>query len=160
MGTHEDEPELEPAAGEEEERPVELPLLEEGDDDGTGEEDEGTEAAEEEEEDTPGTWPTLEEYKAKWDGLLAQHSRPVPGDFSRDNLVPEPIPQLWQNCPHVPFSKLESDDAQSRLSRCRPVSGFKPPHTEDGVVRYSHNTCEANFRRMAPLQLASTLGFI
>ena len=68
--------------------------------------------------------------------------------------------RLWQNCPHVPFSKLESDDAQSRLSRCRPVSGFKPPHTEDGVVRYSHNTGEVNFRRRAPLQLASTLGFI
>ena len=48
----------------------------------------------------------------------------------------------------------------ARLSRCRPISGIKPAHCEDGVVRYSHNTGEVNFRRRAPLQLASTLGFI
>ena len=28
------------------------------------------------------------------------------------------------------------------------------------MVRYAHNTGEVNFRRRAPLQLASTLGFI
>ena len=52
----------------------------------------------------------------------------------------------------------------ARLSRCRPISGFRPAHTEysvcGGVVRYARNTGETNFRRRAPLQLASTLGFI
>ena len=74
--------------------------------------------------------------------------------------MPEPIPQLWQDCPHVPFDKLVNDDAQARLSRCRPISGIRDAHTQDGVVRYAHNTGEVNFRRRAPLQLASTLGFI
>ena len=65
-----------------------------------------------------------------------------------------------EDCPHIPFHQLKSDDAMARLSRCRPISGIKPAHVEDGVVRYAHNTGEVNFRRRAPLQLASTLGFI
>ena len=48
----------------------------------------------------------------------------------------------------------------SRLSRCRPVSGFRPAQCEDGTVRFAHNVGEVNFHRRAPLQLASTLGFI
>ena len=47
-------------------------------------------------EDLPEMWPSLEEYTAKWDRLLVQHSKVVEGEFSRDNLVPEPIPNLWQ----------------------------------------------------------------
>jgi hypothetical protein len=35
--------------------------------------------------------PTLEEYQRDWDERLARHSRAVPGEFSRDNLVPKPI---------------------------------------------------------------------
>ena len=59
-------------------------------------------------------------YQATWDCLKDYYSRTNPGGFSRHNLVPEPIPQLWQDCPYVPFSELKSDDAMSRLSRCRP----------------------------------------
>ena len=44
---------------------------------------------------------------------------------------------------YVPFDSLKSDDALSRLSRCRPLSGFRPSHTEDGTVRFAHNTGEA-----------------
>ena len=36
--------------------------------------------------------PTLEQYQQRWDERLATHSREVPGAFSRDNLVPKPIP--------------------------------------------------------------------
>ena len=43
----------------------------------------------------------------------------------------------------MPFDRLKSDDALSRLSRCRPLSGFRPSHTEDGTVRFAHNTGEA-----------------
>ena len=41
---------------------------------------------------------------------------------------------------YVPFDALKSDDAMSRLSRCRPVSGFRPSHCEDGIIRFAHNT--------------------
>ena len=67
---------------------------------------------------------------------------------------------MFEDCPYVPFDKLKTDDALSRLSRCRPLSGFKPSHCEDGSVRFAHMTGECNFYRRAPLQLASTLGFI
>ena len=116
---------------------------------------------EEEEEALPAEcFPCLEEYQARWERGLAQHSKAVPGEFGRDNLVPNPIHELWQDCPYVPFNMLKSDDSMARLSRCRPISGFTPAHVEDGVVRYAHNTGETNFRRRAPLQLAATLGFI
>ena len=49
-------------------------------------------------------FPSLEEYTAKWDRLLAQHSKPNPGPFSRDNLIPEPIYRLWQARP-INFAK-------------------------------------------------------
>ena len=111
--------------------------------------------------DAPDTvYPSLDEYKEKWAGKLAKHSMVVPGEFSTRNLVPEPISQLWQDCPHVPFDRLISNDAVSRLSRCRPMNGFTPAHAQDGHIRYAHNTGEVNFWRRHPLQLASTLGFI
>ena len=49
----------------------------------------------EEEPEPPEAWPTLEQYKEKWDRLLRAHSAVNPGEFGRENLVPEPIPQLW-----------------------------------------------------------------
>ena len=113
------------------------------------------------EEELPDiVYPSLQEYQAKWKKLLAQHSKANPGPFSYSNLVPEPISQLWQDCPYVPFDKLVSNDAVSRLSRCRPINGFTPAHVAGNVVRYAHNTGEVNFRKRHPLQLASTLGFI
>ena len=67
------------------------------------EDDDVEEDADKEEEDQAPEpdekWPTLEQYRGKWEGRLAQHSRVVPGDFSRENLVPEPIPQLWRTAP-------------------------------------------------------------
>ena len=75
---------------------------------------------EDDEEDLPDvperTFPTLAEYKEKWARLKAQHSKPVPGEFSRDNVVPTPVPQLWQDCPYVPFDKLELRQSQARVS--------------------------------------------
>ena len=63
--------------------------------------EEEQEAEEEAIEDLPEkTWPTLEEYKAKWDASLTKHSRSNPGVFSMDNLVPDPISQLWQDVAH------------------------------------------------------------
>ena len=106
----------------------------------------------------PGERPTLEEYKDKWSRLLAQHSKCVPGPFSAENLVPVPDSRLWQDCPHVPFDKLQSEEAQARLSVCRPISGLEASNVVGGVPTYAHNTGEVNYRRRAPLQLASTLG--
>ena len=65
---------------------------------------------EEEEEDAPGddavaapvlpteNRPTLQEYQSKWRTKLAQHAREVDGPFSKDNLCPKPVHQLWQDC--------------------------------------------------------------
>ena len=104
--------------------------------------------------------PTLQQYQEKWDASLTRHSRAIPGDFSRDNLVPQPIPQLWQDCPYVSFKELKSEDAQARLSVCRPHSSLEPASCLDGVPRYAHNTGDVNFRRRAPLQVSSTMGFV
>ena len=67
---------------------------------------------------------------------------------------------LWNDCQYVPFDKLKTDDAMARLSRCRPSSGFTPAHAEDRIIRDAHNMGETNFRRRAPLQLATTIGFV
>eukprot|EP00973_Karenia_brevis_P096384 12431531-Karenia_brevis.AAC.1 len=110
--------------------------------------------------DPPEERPTLEEYEEKWQKKCAWHARPVAGTFSRNNLIPTPIPQLWQDCPYVPFDELKSNEAQARLSVCRPVSGLEPASCVNGIPRYAHNTGDVNFRRRAPLQVASTLGFV
>ena len=110
--------------------------------------------------DPPEERPTVEQYQERWDREMARHARAVPGDFCRDNLVPKPIPQLFQDCPHVPFDKLKSNEAQARLSVCRPHSGLEPASCADGVPRYAHNTGDVNFRRRAPRQVASTMGFV
>ena len=70
------------------------------------------------------------------------------------------MPQLWQDCPFLPFDKLESDEAQARLSVCKPISGLEEVSCINNVPRYAHNTGDVCFRRRQPLQLASTLGFI
>ena len=103
-----EEPEVEPAAdtapdsAPADEEPL-LPLLETMVDDMEEEEDPTNDPLAEEEAPDPldKSYPTLEEYQAKWERLREYHSRVNPGGFSRENLVPEPIPQLWQDCPTV-----------------------------------------------------------
>ena len=91
----------------------------------------------------PEERPTLEDYRAKWAEKLAWHSRVARGRFSDSNLVPRPIPQLWQDCPHVPFDALKSAEAQSRLSVCKPHCGLEQASCHEGVPRYAHNTGDA-----------------
>ena len=76
----------------------ELPLVA-GDD-----EEEAEEEVFMDDEEEQCDFPSLEEYTSKWDRLLAQHSNPNPGPFSRDNLIPEPIYRLWQARP-INFAK-------------------------------------------------------
>ena len=102
-------------------------------------------------------YPTLEEYQARWDRLKDYHARPVPGAYCRDNLVPQGVPELWQDCPYVPFNKLVSAESQARLSVCRPHSSLEEASSASGVPRYSHITGSVDYRRRAPLQLASLL---
>ena len=47
--------------------------------------------------------PSIEEYRAKWAAEQGKHIKPVPGDFSRENLVSEPDAQLMRDVPWVPF---------------------------------------------------------
>ena len=102
-------------------------------------------------------YPTLDEYQARWDRLKDHHARPVPGAYSCDNLVPRGVPELWQDCPYVPFNKLVSAESQARLSVCRPHSSLEEASSTSGVPRYSHITGSVDYRRRAPLQLASLL---
>ena len=62
----------------------------------------------------------------------------------------------WQ----VPFDKLQSTEAQSRLSVCRPHSGLEPASMAGGVPRYAHNTGGVIFRRWASPQVGNTMGLI
>ena len=73
-----EEPEAEPEEPVEEEEPV---VAEE-------------EVAEVPMPNPPEPRPSLEEHEAKWQSLFEKHSRPVPGEFGRDNLVPLPVPAL------------------------------------------------------------------
>ena len=71
--------------------------------------------------------PTVEEYQERWKERLAHHCRVNNEPFSWQNLVPAPKHVLWQDCPHVPFEELKSEDAQARLStpRDRHLRSFK-----------------------------------
>ena len=95
-----DDPEMEPADGEPAATDAPAPATE-GDMDVEGEDDAIPEAL----EDAPllpeEPLPTLDEYQEKWDRLYRQHTRPVKGNFNDQNLVPVPVPQLFQNCPWV-----------------------------------------------------------
>jgi len=145
----EEEPEGEPSQ-------LPSPIESEG---GEGEEEEEQEWVPELPQDVPQR-PSLAEYEKKWETLKSWYSRCVPSEFNRDNLVPEPVPQLWQDCPYVPFDKLHSTEAQSRLSVCRPHSGLEPASIPGGVPRYAHNTGGVIFRRWASLQVANTMGLV
>ena len=46
----------------------------------------------------PMAMPTLETYKTRWAEKLAHHAQECLKIFSLRNLVPKPVPQLWQDC--------------------------------------------------------------
>ena len=100
-----EEPEIEPAVDSQPAAPAaESDLVEDDDEDegGAAEEQQGAEDPPDDDdraEMPQQKWPTLEEYQEKWDRLKAYHCRANEGGFSRDNLVPDPIPQLWSDCP-------------------------------------------------------------
>ncbi len=50
--------------------------------------------------------------------------------------------------PWVPFDKLQTQEAQARLSMCRPVSGMQSSENAlvEGVERYAHNVGEVFFQ--------------
>ena len=95
----------------------------------------------------PNAFPTLDEYRARWEARLAAHARPTGEEYSLSNLVPKPVPNLWQDCPMAPFDQLKSEEAQSGLCACRPVSAFTASTLKEGMPRYSHITGDVFFRR-------------
>ncbi len=64
----------------------------------------------------PAAHPTLEEYRTRWAQRLDAYAKPAGGGYSSSNLVPKPIPNLWQDCTSL------SRDAKRRslfeLSAC------------------------------------------
>jgi hypothetical protein len=105
-------------------------------------------------------FPTQRQYAAKWRRLRQHHERKVEGAFGLTNLVPCPMPELWQDAPHVPFDKLISDESQARLSVCRPHHNIVPAQVVGGSCRYAHNQGDVCFARRGPSQLARTVGFV
>ena len=104
--------------------------------------------------------PTLAEYETKWAEKIAQHSRATDQAFGANNLCPKPVPQLWQDAPHVAFHELKSPAAQGRLALCRPISGLQESTVVDGLEKYAHITGDVFFCRRAAWQVASTMGFV
>ena len=51
----------------------------------------------------PLEMPTMEAYNNRWAEKLRYHSRKSEGQFSSMNLVPEPVPQLWNDCRFLTF---------------------------------------------------------
>ena len=78
-----------------------------------------------------------EEYRAKWAAERNKHTRPVPGDFSRDNLVPRPDASLMQD---VPWGDITH--AGGRRSTSAPLGA--PPHAVD----FAKHTCLVVFPHM------------
>ena len=117
----------------------ELPLL--GDDDGededSREEVDDPLAAEEKPDPVDTKWPSLEEYQAKWASHLEQHSRPNSGGFSRNNLVPEPIPQLWQDCPTADCRKVATRGITGRRACARSERGGSLSFQQARAFRYA-----------------------
>ena len=84
-------------------------------------------------------FPTIEQYREKWLREEAKHVKCIPGEFSRDNLVPAPNPILMQDVPWVPFDRLKSEDAQARLSVCRPLGSLRESGIIGGVPTYAQS---------------------
>ena len=55
----------------------------------------------------------------------------------RNNTSKRPIEVLWQDCPHVAFADLKSEEAQARLSVCQPISGLQEVTRVGGVERHA-----------------------
>jgi len=144
-----DEPEVDP----EKEDPEEAPMAHQDE-----REDSGDDA--DVPLDGPTSRPNMQEYEAMWKTRFDKHARSVDGEFGTANLVPCPIPVLWQDCPHVPFEELKSAESQSRLAAARPISGLQEAGFTDGTPYYAHNRGDVTFRRRAPNVLSSTLGFV
>ena len=47
----------------------------------------------------------------------------------------------------MPFAELKSEEAQARLSVCKPISGLQETTRVGGVERYAHQAGEAFSRR-------------
>ena len=60
-------------------------------------------------------FPTMAEYRAKWDRLPAQHSEAVPGEFLRDNLVPTPFFLCFGRTAHTCYSSNSSGESHRRV---------------------------------------------
>ena len=48
-------------------------------------------------------FPSTEEYKRRWAEKLKHHANKCEGFFATANLVPEPVPQLWNDCRTLNF---------------------------------------------------------
>ena len=95
-----------------------------------------------------------------WASRLAEHASNPSGRFSLANLVPAPDVNRWQDAPHVPFHKLKTNAAISRLSVCKLDNCMGEAGFEQGRTTYTCTQGETNFWRRNVQQIAGTLAFM
>lgn len=105
-------------------------------------------------------FPSIEDYRLKWEIEKAKHLQANSDPFGEKNLVPQPNEYSMQDVPWVPFQKLTSEDAQARLSVTRPLGQIEEAQVIDGVSKYAHITGDVQCCRRNPLQLAATFACI
>ena len=98
--------------------------------------------------------------EAAWEQQLEERARSAGGKFSQLNLVPSADPTFWQHAPHIPFDKLETQTAVSRLSLCTLENSLKEARMEDGRAMYASQRGDSNFWRRNPQQISGTLAFM
>ena len=74
--------------------------------------------------------------------------------------MPHPEPQLWQDCPYVPFDDVQSDATLARITTCRPHSSMQEAGFHNGLTKYAHCSGDFSYHRQYPFQIANTMAFV
>ena len=103
----------------------------------------------------------MKEYQKMWRLERKRHLNGPGGNFDVTNLVPQPVEQLMQDVPWVPFHRLLSIEAQTRLSIVKPMGVVQEAGRVHGVptflmksghvgrcVRHGNRDIEATFAFM------------
>ena len=79
---------------------------------------------------------TIQDYQQKWRLERKRHLTGPGGNFDVTNLVPQPKEQLMQDVPWVPFHRLLSIEAQTRLSIVKPMGVVQEAGRVNGVPTF------------------------
>ena len=81
-----------------------------------------------------------------WTTATKKAARPNPKRGCwKDNLVPKPVPELWQDTPEAPFEELQSEGAKGHLACCNLRSSMQKGQDERGRAAYACSAGETSF---------------